>query len=64
MQAQEVAFMEAVVFCGDNAAVAELLLMVEHNTLVSGEGVTVARGTLRSSATPTLKAVALEEGLG
>jgi hypothetical protein len=59
MWVQEVVLMEVVVFCGYNAVRARLLLSVECNTLVSGEGMTVAGGTLSSSAAPTLGAVAL-----
>ncbi len=59
VQALKVTLMEVVVICGYNAAGAELLLTVECNTLVSGEGVMVAGGTLGSSAAPTLGAVAL-----
>ncbi len=50
---------EVVVFCGYKAARDRLLLMVERNTLVSGKGVSVAGGTLSSSAAPTLRAVVL-----
>jgi hypothetical protein len=64
MQAREVTLMEVVAFCGYNAIGARLLLTVECNTLVSGEGVAVAGGTLSSSAVPTLKAVALGGGAG
>jgi hypothetical protein len=42
-----------------DAAGALLLLLVELNTLVSGKGVTVAGGTLGSSAAFTFGAVAL-----
>jgi hypothetical protein len=59
MQAWEVMLIEVVVFCGCKAAGAGLLLTVERNTLVSGKGVTVAGGTLGSSAAPILRAVAL-----
>ncbi len=56
--------MEVVAFCGYIATGARLLLTVEHNTLVSGEGVMVAGGTLSSSAAPTLGIVALGGRVG
>jgi hypothetical protein len=59
MQAQDVALMEVVAFCGYNSVGVGLLLTVERNTLISGKGMTVAGGTLGSSAAPTLGAVAL-----
>jgi hypothetical protein len=59
MWAREVVLMEVIAFCGYDAIGAGLLLTVERNTLVSGEGVTVAGGTLSSSTAPTLGAVAL-----
>jgi hypothetical protein len=65
IRAQEVALIGAVVFCGYKAAGAGLLLMVKHNTLVSGKGMTIAGGTLGSSVAPTLRAVVLGgAGLG
>ncbi len=59
MRAQEVASMEVVAFCGYNTAGARLLLTVERNTLVSGEGMMAAGGPLSSSAAPILGAVAM-----
>jgi hypothetical protein len=59
MRAWEVALIEVVAFCGYKATGAGQLLTVELNTLVSGEGMTVAGGTLSSSTAPTLQAVAL-----
>jgi hypothetical protein len=64
MQAQEVVSMEFVALCGYNTAGAGLLLTVEHNTLVSGNGMTVAGGTLSSSAAPTFGAVAIGGRVG
>ena len=64
MWAWEVVLMEVVVFCGYNAVRARLLLSVECNTLVSGEGMTVAGGTLSSSAAPTLGAMVLGGRVG
>ncbi len=64
MQAKEVALIEVVAFCGYKAVGAGLLLTVECNTLISGEGVTVAGGTLASSAAPTLGAVVLGGRVG
>jgi hypothetical protein len=59
MQVQEVTLMEVVTFCEYKDAGVWLLLMVGCNTLVSGKGVMAARGTLGSSAAPTLGAMAL-----
>jgi hypothetical protein len=59
MRTREVIVIEVGAFCGYKAAGAGLLLTVERNTLVSGEGVTIAGGTLGSSAAPTLGAVML-----
>jgi hypothetical protein len=56
--------MEVVAICGYNDTGAKLLLTVECNTLISGEGVMVAGGTLGSSAAPTLGAVALGGRVG
>ncbi len=64
MRAREVPLMEVVAFCGYNSVGAGLLLMVECNTLVSGEGMTVAGGTLGSRAAPSLGAVALGGRVG
>jgi hypothetical protein len=54
MRAQEVALMKVVIFCGYKDAGVELLLTVGHNTLVPGNLVMVAGGTLGSSAASTL----------
>ncbi len=59
MRAWEVVLIEVVAFCEYKAAGYGLLLTVESNTLVSGEGMMVAGGTLGSSAAPTFRAVAL-----
>ena len=64
VQALEVTLMEVVAICGYNDTGAKLLLTVECNTLISGEGVMVAGGTLGSSAAPTLGAVALGGRVG
>jgi hypothetical protein len=64
MQAQEVALMEFVTFCGYKDAGVGLLLTVGHNTLISGKVVMVAGGTLGSSAAPTLGAMALGGRVG
>jgi hypothetical protein len=58
MRACEVVFMEVEMFCGYKDAGAGLLLMV-HNTLVPGNLVVEARGTLGSSAAPTLRVMVL-----
>jgi hypothetical protein len=58
MQAQEVALMEVVMFCGYKDGGVGLLLMVGHNTLVPGDLVMVAGSTLGSSTAPTLGAMA------
>jgi hypothetical protein len=54
MRAREVVLIEVDAFYGYTATGAWLLLTVERNTLVSGEGVLVDGGTLGSSAAPTL----------
>jgi hypothetical protein len=64
MQAQEVTLMEVVTFCGYKDAGVGLSLTVGHNTLVPGDLVMVARGTLGSSAAPTLGAMALGGRVG
>jgi hypothetical protein len=64
MWAQEVALMEVVMLCGYNDAEVGLLLKVGRNTLVSGKLVTVAGGTLSSSAALTLGAMALGVRVG
>ena len=64
MRAQEVALMEVVTFCGYKEAGDGLLLMVGCNTLVPGDLVMVAGGTLSSSAAPTLGALALGGRVG
>jgi hypothetical protein len=64
MWAWEAALIEVVAFCGYKATGAGLLLRVERNTLVSGEGGTIAGGTLSSSAAPTLRAVVLGGRVG
>ncbi len=51
--------MEVVTFCGYKDAGVRLLLTVGCNTLVPGNLVMVAGGTLGSSAAPTLRAMAL-----
>jgi hypothetical protein len=59
MQAREVVLIEILRFCGYKDTGVGMLLMVGHNTLVSGELVMVAGSTLGSSAAPTLGAMAL-----
>jgi hypothetical protein len=59
MQARAAVLIEIVAFCGYKDAGAGLLLPVEHNTLVSGKAMTIAGGTLGSSAAPTLRAMVL-----
>ena len=64
MRAWEVVLIEVVAFCEYKAAGYGLLLTVESNTLVSGEGMMVAGGTLGSSAAPTLGAMVLGGRVG
>jgi hypothetical protein len=59
MQAQEVALMKVVTFCGYKDAGVGMLLTVGCNNLVPGNLVMVAGGTLGSSAAPTHGAMAL-----
>ncbi len=64
MWAQEVAFIEVVTFCGYKEAGVGLLLTVGRNTLVPGNLVMEAGGTLGSSAAPTFGAMALGGRVG
>jgi hypothetical protein len=64
MRAKEVALMEVETFCGYKDAGVGLLLMVGCNTVVPGNLVMVAGGTLGSSAAPTLRAMALGGRVG
>jgi hypothetical protein len=64
MRALEVVLMEVVMFCGYKDAGVGLLLTVGRNTLISGEVVMVAGGTLGSSAAFTLGAMALGGKVG
>jgi hypothetical protein len=64
MWVREVALMEVVGLCGYNAAGAGLLLMVERNTLVSGESVMVFGGTLVLAQPPPLELWHWGVGLG
>jgi hypothetical protein len=64
MRAQKVVLIEVVTFCGYKDAGVRLLLMVGCNTLVPGDLVMVAGGTLSSSAAPTLGAMALGGRVG
>jgi hypothetical protein len=59
MQAQEVALMEVVTFCGYKDTGVGLLLTVGCNTLVPDDLVMVAGGTFGSSTAPTYGAMAL-----
>ncbi len=59
MRVQEVALMEVETFCGYKDAGVGLLLMVGRNTLLPGNLVMVAGGTLSSSTAPTLGAMTL-----
>jgi hypothetical protein len=56
--------MEVVAFCGYKDTGVRLLLTVGRNTLVSGQLVMVAGGTLGSSAAPTLGAMVLGGRVG
>jgi hypothetical protein len=56
--------MKVETFCGYKGAGVGLLLMVGRNTLVPGNLVMVAGGTLGSSAAPTLRAMALGGRVG
>jgi hypothetical protein len=64
MRAQEVVLMEVVTFCEYKDAGVGLLLTVGCNTLVPGNLLMVAGGTLGSSAAPTLGAMALGGRVG
>jgi hypothetical protein len=64
MQAQEVALVEVVTFCGYKDAGVGLLLMVGRNTLIPGNLLMVAGGILGSSTAPTLGAMVLEGRVG
>jgi hypothetical protein len=63
MRAREVVLMEVETFCGYKDAGVGLLLMVGCNTLVPGDPVMEAGGTLGSSAAPNLRAMVLGVGL-
>ncbi len=64
MRAREVVLMEVETFCGYKDAGVGLLLMVGRNTLVPGNPVMEAGGTLGSCAAPTLRAMALGGRVG
>jgi hypothetical protein len=64
MRARKVVLMEVEMFCGYKDAGVGLLLMIGRNTLVPGNPVMEARGTLGSSAAPTLEAMALGGRVG
>ncbi len=64
IKAQAVALMEVETFCGYKDAGFRLLLTVGCNTLVPGNLVMVAGGTLGSSAAPTLRVMALGGRVG
>jgi hypothetical protein len=64
MRAQEVVLMEVETFCGYKDAGVGLLLTVGRNTLLPGNLVMEAGGTLGSSAAPTLGAMALGGRVG
>jgi hypothetical protein len=64
MRARKVVLMEVEMFCGCKDAGVGLLLMVGCNTLVPGDLVMEAGGTLSSSAAPTLGAMVLGGRVG
>ncbi len=59
MRARKVVLLEVEMFCGYKDTRVRLLLTVGRNTLVPGNLVMEAGGTLGSSAAPTLGAMAL-----
>jgi hypothetical protein len=64
MRAQEVALLEVETCCGYKDIGVGLLLTVRHNTIVPGNLVMVAGGTLGSSTSPTLGAMVLGGRVG